>query len=246
MIGILLTAVTLRAEPIQQSLIYDLMIVGEPVGHRKVTITYIPPTGDSLDGAREIESFTDIQMTVAGKDIVYRQQATGYFSDSGSKFVSVVSINDESFEIQGKQRSNNVWTINQILPSGIHRQQFSPNELTDISLALFDPGQAMQWRTGQQSIYEVETGSVWTGDWSSLGEHSITNQDTAVYGRKMRFHGHRGDWTGTWSTEGLLIDWSLTVIGVTVDATLRSIPDLPQFGEIELETSFGGVQEEEL
>ena len=104
----------------------------------------------------------------------------------------------------------------------------------------------MQWRTGRQNIYEIETGSVWSGDWSSLGEHSIQNQETSVFGRQLRFHGQRGDWTGTWSTEGLLIDWSLTVLGVTVDATLRSIPELPQFGEIQLESSFGGVQEEEL
>ena len=150
----------------------------------------------------------------------------------------MVQFNDERFELQGRQRENRTWVINEILPSGISKQVYSPAEFQDISLALFDPGQSGQWRSGHQSLYEVETGSIWTGEWNDLGEQSIKNHGQTVFGRTVRHHSSQGDWTGTWSNEGLLIDWELSIMGITLDANCENIPSMPSFGEIQVDNNF--------
>ena len=112
------------ASAVEQSLVYDLTLSGEPVGHRTVTISYIPPSGPD-SGSRDIESLTEIDMTIAGKNISYQQHATAQFSDTKTRFVSIVSINDKRFELQGKNRSNQSWVIHEILPSGVLKKEYS-------------------------------------------------------------------------------------------------------------------------
>jgi hypothetical protein len=62
----------------------------------------------------------------------------------------------------------------------------------------------------------------------------------------VRYNSPEGAVNIAWSDTGLLIDWQLEVLGMTLDADIRSLPDLPQFGNIQVEESFSGVQEEEL
>ena len=181
-----------------------------------------------------------------GQSISYQQNVTGRFSSNGTQFVSIVQLNDERFELQGRQRSNKTWVINEILPSGVLKHVFSPADIQDISLALFDPRQSAQWRSGTQSIYEVEMGTIWSGEWTELGEQHIQNNEASLYGRTVRYNSEQGEMTGTWSNEGLLIDWELSIMGITLDAKLRNIPESPNFGEIQVNNSFSGVEEEEL
>ena len=54
------------AHAVEQSLVYDLTLAGEPVGTRTIKIRYISPT-ERDSSARETESFTELNMTVAGK-----------------------------------------------------------------------------------------------------------------------------------------------------------------------------------
>lgn len=235
-----------QAADSHQTLVYDLLLSGEPVGHRTVTITYQSPSGNESTGRRKIDSMTVVNFEKLGQSISYQQNVTGRFSSNGTQFVSIVQLNDERFELQGKQRSNRTWVINEILPSGVLKHVFSPADIQDISLALFDPRQSDQWRAGTQSIYEVEMGTIWSGEWTELGEQSIQNNDTSVYGRTVRYQSDQGEMTGTWSNEGLLIDWDLSIMGVTLDAKLRNIPENPSFGEIQVDNSFSGVEEEDL
>ena len=51
-IGITWTAVAFAGEPSQQSLIYDLMVAGEPAGHRKLNHLH-SSAEESASGARE-------------------------------------------------------------------------------------------------------------------------------------------------------------------------------------------------
>ena len=66
------------AHAVQQSLVYDLTLSGIPVGSRTVKIRYVSPNGSQVS-AREIESFTEVQMTIAGQKIAYQQHATAKF-----------------------------------------------------------------------------------------------------------------------------------------------------------------------
>ena len=171
------------AHAVEQSLVYDLTLAGEPVGSRTIKIRYISPT-ERDSSARELESFTEVNMTVAGKGIQYQQHATAKFTDYKTHFVSIVSVNDKNFELQGKSRSNQSWVVHEILPSGVLKQQYSATDVQGISLALFDPGQANKWTEGYQSFYQVETGDVWSGEWHSEKETSISNNGEIIYGRE--------------------------------------------------------------
>jgi hypothetical protein len=233
------------AQAAEQSLVYDLTLAGEPVGHRTVTIKYATAK-DRDSGSREVESFTEINMTIAGKEIAYQQHATGVFTDSKTRFVSIVSLNGTNFELQGKSRSNQSWIVHEILPSGVLKHEYSAYEVQGISLALFDPGQSNQWTEGHQSFYQIETGDVWSGEWHSEKESSISNNGESILGRQSRYHSDKGDLVAAWSSEGLLLDWELKIMGVTLDATLRNLPAKPDFGEVNIQQSFQGVEEESL
>ena len=233
------------AENPKQFLVYDLTLAGEPVGQRTMTISYTAPQGNIV-GSRQIESMTEIEMVVAGKKISYQQHATATFTDSKTRFVSIVSVNDKRFELQGKNLSNQSWVIHEIMPSGVLKKELGADEVQAISLALFDPGQAHRWKEGRQSFYHLEMGDVWSGEWHSSNETSISNNGQSIFGREIRYHANEGDLEMAWSTEGILIDWQVQVMGLTLDANLRNIPAMPDFGEINLQQSFSGVQEEKL
>ena len=179
------------AHAVEQSLVYDLTLAGEPVGSRTVKIRYISPT-ERDSSAREIESFTEVNMTVAGKGFNISNMRQPKFTDYKTNFVSIVSVNDKKFELQGKSRSNQSWVIHEILPSGVLKQEYSATDVQGISLALFDPGQANKWTEGYQSFYQIETGDVWSGEWHSEKETSISNNGEIVHGREARYHSEQG------------------------------------------------------
>ena len=111
------------AHAVEQSLVYDLTLAGTPVGTRTVKIRYVSPTARQ-PGAREVESFTEVDTSIGGKKVVYQHHATAKFTDSKTQFVAVVSMNGENFELQGKNRSNQSWVIHEILPSGVLKQVY--------------------------------------------------------------------------------------------------------------------------
>ena len=233
------------AHAVEQSLVYDLTLSGVPVGSRTVKIRYVSPNGPQ-SGSREIESFTELQGNIAGKRVEYQHHVTAKFTDSKTRFVSIVSLNGQNFELQGKSRPNQSWVIHEVLPSGVLKQEYSPYEVQGISLALFDPGQANRWSEGQQDFYQIETGDVWSGEWHSEKETSISNNGETIYGREVRYHSSKGDVVAGWSSEGIMLNWQLKIMGVTLDATLRNLPENPDFGDVNVQKSFQGVQEESL
>ena len=233
------------AHAVEQSLVYDLTLAGTPVGSRTVKIKYVAPT-ERQTSARQIESFTEVETTIAGKRMEYQQHATATFTDYKTHFVSVVSLNGKNFELQGKSRSNQSWVIHEVLPSGVLKQEYSSDEVEGISLALFDPGQAHRWAEGPQTFYQIETGDVWSGEWHSEKETSISNNGDIIYGREARYHSSKGDVVAGWSSEGIMLNWQLKIMGVTLDATLRNLPANPDFGDVNVQKSFQGVEEESL
>ena len=230
-----------------QSLVYDLSFKGQPVGVREISIRYLPASKNMPYGSRILESWTELDIVVAGKKIKYRQRATGHFSDKKSRFVSSVTLDEQTFELQGKQQENGSWVIHEMMETGVQSKEYRSYELDDISLALFDPGQASSWIAEERSkIYHIEMGEVWTGEWIALPEVQVQTASSQVTGRQLRFHCADGDVDVAWSDTGIVIDWTLKIMGLELDADIRNIPALPQFGNIETFESFQGVKEEEL
>ena len=230
-----------------QSLVYDLSFKGQPVGVREIEIKYLPASKYVPYGSRILQSWTEVETSSAGQKIQYRQRATGHFSDRKSRFVSSVEVNGKSFEFQGKQSEDGTWIIHEVTAAGVTNQEYSVRELNDISLALFDPGQSAGWMTGEkQKIYHLEMGEVWTGEWIALPDVEVRTSSEQVRGTQFRFHSPEGDVDAAWSDTGIVIDWQLRILGLELDADIRNIPELPQFGNIEVFDSFQGVEEEEL
>ncbi len=230
-----------------QSLVYDLSFKGQPVGIREINIQYLPASKNMPYGSRILESWTEVEVIVAGKKIAYKQRATGHFSERKSRFVSSVTVDNAQFELQGKQTENGNWTIHEMTPNGSKSKEYRHSELNDISLALFDPGQSESWLNGENlKIYHTEMGEVWKGEWIALPNVEIKTTNAEVVGRQLRFHCPEGDVDLAWSDTGILIDWTLRIMGLELDADIRNIPALPQFGNIEKFDSFQGVKEEEL
>jgi hypothetical protein len=230
-----------------QSLVYDLSYKGQPVGVREINIQYLPASKNMPYGSRILESWTEVEVTVAGKKIQYKQRATGHFSERKSRFVSSVTMGGEKFELQGNQNENGQWTIHEMTPTGSKTIEYNHTELQDISLALFDPGQSERWLKGENiRVYHIEMGDIWKGEWIALPNIEVKTNNANVIGRQLRYHCNDGDVDLAWSDTGLLIDWTLRIMGFELAADIRNVPDLPQFGNIEMFDSFQGVNEEEL
>ena len=230
-----------------QSLVYDLSFNGQPVGIREINIQYLPASQNVPYGSRVLESWTEVETTVAGKKIVYKQRATGHFSDRKSRFVSSVTVNDQTFEIQGKHTQGEGWIIHEISEDGVNQKKYKTYEVHDVSLALFDPGQAESWQDGSiTKVYHMEMGEIWMGEWIPLPDVQVSTPKEQVMGKQFRFHSAEGDVDAAWSETGIVIDWTLQVLGLELEADIRNVPELPQFGNIEQFESFQGVKEEEL
>ena len=68
------------------------------------------------------------------------------------------------------------------------KQEYSADEVQGISLALFDPGQQINGQKVLKRSYQIETGDVWSGEWHSEKETSISNNGQTIYGREARYH----------------------------------------------------------
>jgi len=249
-IGCLLLGLAQASTNPSQVLIYDLSIKGLTVGTRKVTITYIPASEDNPLGSRRLESFTEVEAKIHGKKLSYLQRTSAQLSNQTTKkFVSSISVNGQVTELQGKQKKDGTWAVNQIISGKVTKKEYSRNGLHAFSLELFDPGQISRWEEGDRFRFlSLESGEldVLEGTWSSKGQFQLTNAYESISGQKLSIKTDKGGLEALWSHTGLLIDWSLTISGIRVDADIRDIPKPPQFGEIAPMKTFGGVEEEEL
>jgi hypothetical protein len=230
-----------------QSLVYDITFHGNPVGTRVVTINYLPATDISPYGSRLLDITTDLQLQVVGKDITYHQHATANFSEYRNRFTSQVNVNGDIFELQGKQQNNLDWVVFETAKGAKPQRHIYPAYKMDVvSLSMFDPGQVQKWMSGPMSIYHAEMGDIWDGVWKDGNNTTITSSEQILEGRLLTFSAPDGKFIGSWSDGGLLLNWSVVILGQELEATLRNIPDLPEFGQIQIEESFQGTQEIDL
>ena len=233
-----------------QQLVYDLSIRGKLVGRRDVKITYIPASESKPLGSRRLESYTEIDHVVAGNPIKYRQRATAQISGKGSKkFVSSVSINDQVTEIQGRKLRDGSWSVYVVVPGTATEENYGRSQIDGFSLELFDPAQASKWQAEQSTKLLAIDGSVpeiWRGLWVNDGSADLRSTDKKMQGRQLSIKAKQGKLDMLWAQNGILLDWKVSLMGMTINADLREIPQDPKFGEIKNIKSFQGVQEEEL
>lgn len=239
------TAFSLAAP--SQSLVYDLTVNGRHVGTRTVKIEYRPATEAYPYESRYMIFKTDIHTKIAGQDVVYKQYATGVFALKEMEFEATNTLNHDSFEIQGRKRSNESWIIHEILPSGVTTTEYSKEDLSNISLSLFDPGQAEQWQQDDiQKLYYLESSTIDEGSWSKGDDISIQSMNRTVLGHRYLYNSGFGTVTGVWSDTGILLKGDIELAGLNVTAKIQNVPGLLDVAKTSIYNTFDGVTEEAL
>lgn len=230
-----------------QNITYNVHLNNEKIGVREVTIRYIPASEFQPQGARIIESWTDLSVVIAGKPQNYRNRVTAQISPSSYQFVSSIGLNDDLLEVQGRRLSSGRWLVNEISQNGKSTSEYRSSEIHNLSLALFDPEQSDEWQPNRsQGIFYTEAGDRWVGTWSEGSEVVFSRNGTEILAKKHFFQSDKGTLTAVWDENGLLLSWGAVILGLEVKGEIDSLPQAPDFGNIDVLPTFGTVQEKEL
>ena len=233
----------------KQSLVYDLSINGLVVGERKLDITYIPSSKSNPLGMRRIEVKTTLKATIKGEEIDYSQRGTAQISERRSSFVVSTKINNAVTEIQGKRSKKGNWFVHKISATGLEKKEYRRSQVSAISLELFDPGHIDFWQDKEPYKILVLEGLepvVVSGAWAMQDVVNLSSEVRSLAAKKLQGKSVQGVLNAVWSDDGMLIDWSVDIMGVELNADIRSIPKSPNFGEITFPNAFDGVEEQEL
>jgi hypothetical protein len=230
-----------------QNISYSVHLNGEKIGVREVTIRYLPASEFQPQGGRVIESWTDLNVVIAGKSQSYRNRVTAQISPSSYQFVSSIGLNGDLLEVQGRRLSSGRWLVNEISTKGKSTSEYRSSEVHNISVALFDPEQTDDWQPNRsQGIFYTEAGDRWVGEWSEGSAIVFQRNGTEISATEHIFQSDKGKLTAVWDDNGLLLSWGAVILGVEVKGEIDTLPEAPDFGNIEVLPTFGTVQEKEL
>ncbi|MEC7985767.1 MAG: hypothetical protein VX278_11435 [Myxococcota bacterium] len=248
MIYILLSSTLCAWAESSQNLTYDLSVNGVAVGERRVDVTYLPSSKSNPLGMRRVELWTTANMNIQGQEVSYTQRGTAQFSDQRASFVISTKINEQITEIQGKKAKNGNWIVHQISNTALKKTEYRRGEVSAISLELFDPGQVDFWQpqdSYQLLVLEGLDPFIIQGVWSEeKGNLSAEIQSLAA--KQLQGKSKEGVLNAVWSDAGMLIDWDVAIMGVELNANIRSVPPAPNFGEIVSPQKLTGIEEQEL
>ena len=227
---------------------FDLMMNGEVVGSREVSLRYLPRE----EGLREHEvritqTWTEINATVAGWDLSIRNRATAHASDQRSSFTSSLSVNGELSEIQGRSIEDDRWSVSEVRSGKLFTRELRRTEVDLSTMDLLDPvrSQLIADRS-EVKLLSAETGTVLTGILEDLGEDELTLGERTVAIHRWGLDTNEGRMELAWDTEGLLVESSMVIRGQVVQARLRALPPPREYGAFEVSMETPSIDEEEL
>ena len=148
-----------------QTLSFDLLMNGEVVGSREVSIRYLPPEEDIRDReVRIAQTWTEIDATIAGWDLSVRNRTTSHASGPRSSFTSSLSVNGDLSEVQGSLIEDGRWSLSAVSGGRLHTQELRRTEVDLSTMDLLDPVRA-RLIEGQTDVrlLSAETGEVLVG-----------------------------------------------------------------------------------
>lgn len=246
MLSLLPTLLVSAALADAPAMVYDLTLDGASVGTREVNVRYLPTAQGEV---RILESYTEISATVAGVGYTLKNRASAKVGAGTPGFTSSVQENGAVREIQGRLLPDRRWQVTIAETGKLETYYLRPSELQLTSLDLLDAqrSRAMSAGTGTVAMLIVESGAVLSGPVSALGETSMQVGGVEVQASCARWTPETGPSELCWTSDGVLVRYTSTVLGRTVNATLRALPPPPDFGAIEgLPASGGALQEESL
>ncbi|MBM76050.1 MAG: hypothetical protein CMK59_11670 [Proteobacteria bacterium] len=225
----------------QQNIEYDVFNNKTKVGTQTVTISYLPSSLEKPLGGRIIEVFTTLELD----EYHFEQRSTAQFSGSNIKFISASSLNKSNTELQGRLKNDGTWLIHKI-GEDTEVFEFSNIEMEMPSIAFYDPVFSQQLLEKKQGgIFFIEHQKLLKGTWVEKGVEKQRVSGKKIEGMSYVFDAEHA-YQAVWSDTGLLMSWQFKFNEMDVKGKIKSLPEQPDFGQIESLKSFQGVLEEEL
>lgn len=209
------------------SLRYLLAVDGQVVGHRDLTLRYLPTADGEI---RLVQSWTELTMVIAGQSFSYRQRMSGQGNTGG--FTSVIREGNEGREVQAV-RGPEGWNVSVADGGQARLWELGWDGFDMTSLSLVDPesSRRLEGRTHLR-VLVAETGSVVDGPLRPAGAVQV-----AVGGVNLPATGYiwslpEGEVRLEYGAEGHLLRYTMRVAGKVVTATLDRPPPARDYGAV--------------
>lgn len=227
----LLLAITLSAPVFAdevEALTYQLMLNGEAVGERTVTVRYFRENGREV---RLLESYTELSVQVGNAAFEFAQRMGGQGGEPAGTFTSSVLQSDGPREVQAVRRDEG-WWVTVVEPRRKAEQMYTHRQIDVTSLTLIDPGAAgfLSGKT-QLRVLTAETGTVLEGPLRAGGETTLTLGGERVDGEVWLWSPAEGAVELVYGEQGHLLRYTMGVAGLTVEALLTAAPEARTYGE---------------
>ena len=242
-----LTAAPAMAEE-PRTVAFDLLMNGEVVGSREVSLRYLPAEeGVSDHEVRITQTWTQIDADIAGWTFAVRNRTTSHATDLRSSFTSSVSVNGDLSEIQGRTIDDGRWQVSEIRSGKHNTRELRRTEIDLSTMDLLDPvrSQVITDLTRVQ-LLSAETGDVMVGVLEDLGEGDLTVGGRTVAVHRWGVDTSEGRLQLGWSAEGLLLESSMVIRGQVIETRLKEVPPPREYGAFEMTMETPDVDEEEL
>lgn len=234
----------------EQALTYDLALGGKTVGTRTLTIKHLPEEPGVSGASRMLESWTDLEATVAGRTVRFQGRASIRATETRLSYSSTFDQDGTRVQVQGRQDSDGGWSLTR-------REKGTAQEIThrrsEVDLSTFhllDPSlRRAATESASADVLIAETGVVVSGPARDLGEDTLTLGGLAVPVTRWAWDPVGGAMEAAWTQDGLLVQYSVEFLGQRLVATARELPS-SDWGGVEIRsfqsTSGGTVMEERL
>ncbi len=221
MLALLLPLAALAADASQQ-LTWTLAVKGAPVGTRTVQVRTVSADNG---GQRILESFTELHGQIGPVRVDWRQRLTAVAVDQDpAAFTSVVDEGGSLREIQGRWTPSH-WSVS-VNGDGRLKQTDWPIGKVDLSTAdLMDPDTRFPLSHFETvRILSAESGDVYTGTVTPLGPSDLVVGGAPVPVTGYRVDSAAGRSTFYYSSEGFLVKYEMTLLGIPMTAELAKPP----------------------
>lgn len=228
----------------EQSLRYSLSLDGKSVGHRDVTVRYLPAGAGEV---RILETWTEIDATLAGAPVRWRNRATAKAGVGAPGFTSSLDENGTLREVQARVLPDRRWQVTVVDQGESKTWTLRGGEVTLSSLDLLDPQRHLLLTDGRASasLLMAEAGNVLTGAVEDLGDGRVKVGGEEVEVHRWAFTPDTGRIELAWTADGTLVSYQMSWMGKRLTGVLDALPPPPEFGEIQIAPGLGGGFEEE-
>lgn len=234
----------------EQVLTYDLVLSGQTVGTRTLTIKHLPEEPGISGASRLLESWTDLEATVAGRTVRFQGRASIRATETRISYTSIFDQDGTRVQVQGRQDSEGGWVLTRREKGTAQEITYRRSEVDLSTFHLLDPSlRRAASESATTDVLIAETGVVVSGPSRDLGEDTVQLGELAVPVTRWAWDPIGGAMEVAWTQDGLPVQYSMQFLGQRLTATARELPT-SDWGSMQVRTfqttSGGSVMEEEL